>query len=93
MAVAVATPEEFMDSVIADLDARRGQIIGTDERDEVQVLSAIVPLANMLGYENELTSMTDRRGRFTAAFSHYEPVPRQPEDDPDRFPTAAALRA
>jgi len=93
MAVEVVTPDEFTGSVIADLGARRGQIVETDQRDDVQVLSAIVPFANMLGYENDLMSMTDRRGQFTAAFSHYEPVPRAFGDDPDRFPPAAAMRA
>ncbi len=93
MAVEVVTPDEFMGSVIGDLNARRGQVLGTDVREDVQVLDALAPLANMLGYVSDLASMTKGRARHTQKFSHYERVPQNPDDDPDRFPAAAALRA
>ena len=58
MKVEVVTPEEFMGDVIGDLNSRRGQIQGTDSRGNAQVVEAMVPLANMFGYVNELRSFT-----------------------------------
>lgn len=93
MAVEVVTPDEFPGGVIGDLNARRGAVQGSDQRDGHHVASALVPLAGMLGYEISLTAMTKGRGRFSMRFDHYAPVPRGVDDDPDRFPSAAAMRA
>ncbi len=75
MKVEVVTPEEFMGDCIGDLNSRRGQIQGTDTRGNAQVIEAMVPLANMFGYVNQLRSMTQGRAQYTMQFSHYEEVP------------------
>ena len=75
MKVEVVTPEDFMGDVIGDLNSRRGQIQGTDSRGNAQVIDAIVPLANMFGYVNQLRSMSQGRAQYTMQFSHYEEVP------------------
>ena len=75
MKVEVVTPEDFMGDCIGDLNSRRGQIQGTDSRGNAQVIEAMVPLANMFGYVNQLRSMTQGRAQYTMQFSHYEEVP------------------
>jgi elongation factor G len=75
MKVEVVTPEDFMGDCIGDLNSRRGQIQGTDSRGNAQVIEALVPLANMFGYVNQLRSMTQGRAQYTMQFSHYEEVP------------------
>ena len=75
MKVEVVTPEEYMGDVIGDLNSRRGMIQGTDSRGNAQVVEAIVPLANMFGYVNELRSFTQGRAQYTMQFSHYDEVP------------------
>ncbi|RVU03677.1 elongation factor G [Novosphingobium umbonatum] len=75
MKVEVVTPEEFMGDVIGDINSRRGQIQGTDSRGNAQVVEAMVPLANMFGYVNQLRSFTQGRAQYTMIFSHYDEVP------------------
>ncbi|HWK41653.1 MAG TPA: elongation factor G [Croceibacterium sp.] len=75
MKVEVVTPEEYMGDVIGDLNSRRGQIQGTDSRGNAQAVEAMVPLANMFGYVNELRSFTQGRAQYTMQFSHYDEVP------------------
>ena len=75
MKVEAVTPEEYTGSVIGDLNSRRGQIQGQDMRGNANVISAMVPLANMFGYVNTLRSMTQGRATFTMQFDHYEQVP------------------
>lgn len=75
MKVEVVTPEDFMGDVIGDLNSRRGQIQGTDSRGNAQVVEAIVPLANMFGYVNQLRSFSQGRANYSMQFSHYEEVP------------------
>src|SRR5690606_17363828 len=75
MKVEVVTPEEYMGDVIGDLNSRRGMIQGTDSRGNAQVVEAMVPLANMFGYVNELRSFTQGRAQYTMLFSHYDEVP------------------
>ena len=75
MKVEVVTPEDFIGDCIGDLNSRRGQIQGTDTRGNAQVIEAVVPLANMFGYVNQLRSMTQGRAQYTMQFSHYEEVP------------------
>ncbi len=81
MKVEVVTPEDFMGDVIGDLNSRRGQIQGTDSRGNAQVVEAIVPLANMFGYVNQLRSFTQGRAQYTMQFSHYEEVPQNVADE------------
>ncbi len=75
MKVEVVTPGDFMGDVIGDLNSRRGQIQGTDNRGNAEVINALVPLANMFGYVNTLRSMSQGRAQYTMQFSHYEEVP------------------
>jgi len=76
MKVEVVTPEEYTGSVIGDLNSRRGQIQGQDMRGNANVISAMVPLANMFSYVNNLRSMSQGRATFTMQFDHYEQVPQ-----------------
>ncbi len=81
MKVEVVTPEDFMGDVIGDLNSRRGQIQGTDSRGNAQVVEAVVPLANMFGYVNQLRSFTQGRAQYTMQFSHYDEVPQNVADE------------
>ena len=76
MRVEVVTPEDHMGDVIGDLNARRGQVNETAMRGNVQVISALVPLATMFGYVNALRSMTQGRAQYTMHFDHYAQVPQ-----------------
>ncbi len=76
MKVEVVTPEEYLGGVIGDLNSRRGHVHGTDTRGNAQVVTAMVPLANMFGYVNTLRSMTQGRAQYTMQFDHYEQVPQ-----------------
>jgi elongation factor G len=75
MKVEVVTPEDYTGSVIGDLNSRRGQIQGQDMRGNANVINAMVPLANMFGYVNNLRSMSQGRATFTMQFDHYDQVP------------------
>jgi elongation factor G len=76
MKVEVVSPEEFTGSVIGDINSRRGMIQGQDMRGNANVVNAMVPLANMFGYVNELRSFSSGRASFSMSFDHYEEVPR-----------------
>jgi elongation factor G len=76
MRVEVVTPEEYMGDIIGDMNARRGSVTGMDTRGNARVISAMVPLATMFGYVNNLRSVSQGRAQFTMHFDHYEPVPR-----------------
>ncbi len=73
--VEVVTPEEFMGEVIGDLNRRRGQVQGMDQRGNAQVISAYVPLAEMFGYATDVRSNTQGRATYTMQFERYEEVP------------------
>jgi len=75
MKVEVVTPEEHTGFVMGDLLSRRGQVQGQDMRANAVVINAMVPLANMFGYVNQLRSGTQGRANFTMQFDHYEQVP------------------
>jgi elongation factor G len=76
MRVEVVTPDDFAGTVMGDLNARRGQIQGTETRGIATVVNAFVPLANMFGYVSNLRSMTQGRAQYTMQFDHYEQVPQ-----------------
>ena len=76
MAVEVVTPEDYMGDVIGDLNSRRGQISGTDSRGVATAVNAMVPLANMFGYVNNLRSMSQGRAQYSMQFDHYAQVPQ-----------------
>jgi len=75
MNITVVVPEESMGDVMGDLNSRRGKIEGMNARGKYQELKAQVPLAEVLTYAPNLTSMTSGRGTYTMSFSHMEPVP------------------
>ena len=81
MKVEVVTPEDFLGGVIGDLNSRRGQVQGTDSRGNAQVVTAMVPLANMFGYINTLRSMSQGRAQYSMQFDHYEQVPQVIADE------------
>jgi elongation factor G len=81
MKVEVVTPEEYLGGIIGDLNSRRGQIAGTSSRGNAQVVNAMVPLANMFGYVNNLRSMSQGRAAYTMLFDHYSEVPRNVADE------------
>jgi elongation factor G len=81
MKVEVVTPEDYLGDVIGDLNSRRGQIQGTDTRGNAQAVEAMVPLANMFGYVNQLRSFTQGRAQYSMQFSHYEEVPQNVADE------------
>jgi elongation factor G len=74
-AVEVVTPEEFMGDVIGDLNRRRGQVSGMEQRGNAQVVSGHVPLAEMFGYATDLRSNTQGRATYTMQFERYDEVP------------------
>ena len=76
MKVEVTSPEEYVGSVIGDLNSRRGMIQGQDMRGNATIINAMVPLANMFGYVNQLRSFSQGRASYVMEFSHYEEVPR-----------------
>ncbi|MBD42304.1 MAG: Elongation factor G [Alphaproteobacteria bacterium MarineAlpha5_Bin12] len=75
MKVEVVTPEDYMGDVIGDLNSRRGQVQNMENRRNASVIDAMVPLANMFGYVNNLRSLSQGRANYTMQFSHYEQVP------------------
>ncbi len=81
MKVEVVSPEEYLGDVIGDMNSRRGQIQGTDTRGNAQMVEAMVPLANMFGYVNQLRSFTQGRANYSMQFSHYEEVPQNVADE------------
>ena len=81
MKVEVVTPDEYMGDVIGDLNSRRGMIEGTEMRGNANVINAMVPLANMFGYVNDLRSKTQGRAQFTMTFDHYAATPQAVADE------------
>jgi elongation factor G len=76
MDVEVVVPEEYMGDVIADLNSRRGRVLGIIPRADAQVVAAQVPLAEMFGYATALRSVTQGRAVYTMQFAHYAEVPK-----------------
>jgi elongation factor G len=73
--VEVVTPEEYMGDVIGDLNRRRGQVSGMEQRGNAQVISATVPLSEMFGYATDVRSNTQGRATYTMQFERYDEVP------------------
>jgi elongation factor G len=76
MKVEVVTPEDYMGSVTGDLSSRRGRIEGMTSRTGTQIITSMVPLAEMFGYETDLRSMTQGRAASTMHFARYEEAPK-----------------
>jgi elongation factor G len=81
MRVEVLTPEEYMGDIIGDLNSRRGNVGGMDQRGNARAIDAMVPLANMFGYINTLRSMSQGRAQYSMQFDHYEQVPQAVADE------------
>jgi len=77
MRVEIAVPEEYAGSVMGDLSSRRGRPQGMEPKGSMQVIKAEVPMAEMLTYDAEITSMTGGRGSYHMEFDHYDEVPFQ----------------
>jgi elongation factor G len=77
MNMSVTVPEDYMGDVIGDLNGRRGRVLGVDAKGKKQIIRAQVPMAEILNYAPDLTSMTGGRAAFTTEFDHYEEVPAQ----------------
>lgn len=75
MKVEIVTPEDYMGDIIGDLNSRRGQVSGMDQRGNARVIDATVPLSSMFGYVNTLRSMSQGRAQYSMVFSHYAEVP------------------
>ncbi|MFK7867079.1 MAG: elongation factor G [Alphaproteobacteria bacterium] len=76
MKVEVVTPDEYMGDVIGDLNSRRGQVSGMEQRGIARVVDAMVPLSNMFGYVNTLRSLSQGRAQYVMQFDHYNQVPQ-----------------
>jgi len=81
MKVEVVTPEEYMGSVTGDINSRRGRIEGMVSRTGTQIITAMVPLAEMFGYETDLRSMTQGRASSTMHFHRYEEAPKSVSEE------------
>jgi elongation factor G len=81
MKLEVLTPEENMGDVVGDLNRRRGQIQGMDERAGSKVVKALVPLSEMFGYVTQLRTLSSGRASSTKEFDHYAEAPRNIAED------------
>ena len=80
MNVEVHAPVEYAGDLMGDMNSRRGRIAGMDTKGGTQVIKAQVPMAEMLSYQNDLTSMTQGRATFSMEFDHYDYVPQMQAD-------------
>ena len=81
MRVEVVTPDEYLGDIIGDLNSRRGNVGGMEQRGNTRVINALVPLAAMFGYVNTLRSMSQGRAQFTMHFDRYKVVPNQVSEE------------
>ena len=75
MKVEIITPEEFFGDILADVNGRRGRVTGIDARDDLQIVRALVPLAETFGYATDLRSLTQGRASHNMEFDHYQEIP------------------
>ena len=80
MKVEVEMPDEYLGDVMGNINRRRGVLSGTENRNGLQVINALIPLAEMFGYATDLRGLTQGRGTFNMEFSHYQEVPRNIAD-------------
>ena len=81
MAVEVTVPEEYMGTIIGDLNSRRGRIEGMEMIGGVQAVKATVPLSNMFGYATAMRGSTQGRANFSMEFKQYEEAPRSVSEE------------
>jgi elongation factor G len=72
---------QFMGDVISNINAKRGEIKGIDERGHVAIIHALVPLSNMFGYSTVLRTITQGRGSFSMVFDSYKRVPAAVQEE------------
>ena len=77
MHVEVYAPDQYSGDLLGDLSSRRGRIEGSEMRGHTVVIKAQVPMAEMLSYATDLTSMTQARASYSMEFSHYDVVPNE----------------
>ena len=75
MKISVKVPEDSTGDIMGDLNSRRGRVLGMDSEDDKQIINALVPMAEILRYAPDLSSMTGGRGTFTLEFEQYDEVP------------------
>ncbi len=80
MKVEVEMPDEYLGDVMGNINRRRGVLSGTENRNGLQVINALIPLAEMFGYATDLRGLTQGRGTFNMEFSHYQEVPKNIAD-------------
>jgi elongation factor G len=94
MSVGVLTPEDFIGSVILDLNSRRAMILDQSAEGEMVRMRSHAPLGNLFGYESTLRSLTNSRASFTIEYSHHDVIPHNvAPGDPDNLPPAIGMRA
>lgn len=76
----ITTPDQYLGTVLGDISSRRGTVSDTSSKGNAQVITALVPLANMFGYINDLRAMTQGRGIYTMEFAQYQEVPKSIQD-------------
>jgi elongation factor G len=81
MAVEVTVPEEFVGTIIGDINSRRGRIESLEHAAGSQLVKAIVPLKEMFGYVNDIRSSTQGRASYSMQFARYEEAPRMIADE------------
>jgi elongation factor G len=75
MKLEVVTPDDYFGDVLGDINARRGQVQGIDQRGTTRVIRAMVPLAETFGYATDMRSNTQGRATYSMEFDHYAQVP------------------
>jgi len=75
--IEISAPADYMGDIMGDLSSRRGRIMGMDSKGSTQIIKAQIPLSELYGYAARLRSLTQGRGSYTRAFSHYEEVPKE----------------
>ena len=81
MQLEVVTPEEYLGDMMNDLNSKRAKVVGVDPSNDVQVVQAEAPLAEMFGYSTSLRSATQGRANFTMQFEKYDVVPKNKADE------------
>ncbi len=81
MSVEVVTPDDYLGDVVGDVNSRRGQVQGTEQRGHNQVINALVPLSEMFGYANDLRSRTQGRASYSMLFDSYQESPASVQEE------------
>ncbi|MCH7698412.1 MAG: elongation factor G [Chloroflexi bacterium] len=77
MRLEISAPDESFGDVLGDINSRRGQVIGVEPRGKLQIIRALLPLAESFGYTTDLRSLSQGRASFSMEFEHYAPVPKE----------------